>query len=382
MNISNHTSVVNVTIIGSGNTGHLYAGLLSSYPHVHATLLTRKASAVNANLGAEGIRVTLPDGSSVHGRPHLVTDVAADAVADADVVILTVPAHVRNKAMADIEPYLPRGKPVYVGAIPGFSGFDLMAEDTIGHLPNVVIWGLKDVPYMAYSPVPGVSSVMGGPKETLFLATHDMHDAKQKESTRSVLSRLFPAPIKLMTSYLSITLTPGNPIMHPAILYGLIGPWSQWDGKPFPQRIKWWSEANELGSYFLERCDAEMTMLRHEYARRGKVLSDVSDIRTEIVDAYGDQISDSRTLMSTLRTNAAYNGAYIPMVKSEDGSGWVVDVTSRAFCEDVPFGLSLLVGLGASLGIKTPMMAEIEAWALGLMQPEHRTLTPVLAKMT
>lgn len=372
---------INVTIIGSGNTGHLYAGLLSSYAHVKATLFTRKADAVKAGLTEKGIRVDLPNGEGIHGVPHLVTNDAREAVADADIVILTVPVHVRGKALADIAPNLPRDKPVYVGAIPGFSGFDLMADDIVGHLPNVVIWGLKDVPYMAYAPVPGVSSVMGGPKETLFLATHDKHDAQQQEGAHAALEKLFPAPIEMMSSYLSITLTPGNPIMHPTILYALIGPWSQWDGKPFKNRIQWWTEASELGSYFLSVCDAEMTMLRNEFTRRGKNLSGVYDIHKEIVDAYGDQIADPRTLMSTLKTNKAYDGAYIPMVRAKDDSGWLVDVTSRAFCEDVPFGLSLLVGLGVSLGVKTPMMAEIEAWALSVMQPEHRAVTPVLAKM-
>lgn len=375
------TTKTKVTIIGAGNTGHLYAGLFSTYPHVQTTLLTRKAQAVKDGLGSQGIRVQLPDGTDTYGTPHLVTSDAKEAVQDADVVILTVPVHVRGKALSDIEAGLPRDKPVYVGAIPGFSGFDLMADDILGHLPNVVIWGLKDVPYMAYAPVPGVSSVMGGPKETLYLATHDKHGAKEQEGAREVLGKLFPAPIELMSSYLSITLTPGNPIMHPTILYGLIGPWSQWDGKPFQNRIKWWSEASELGSYFLSICDAEMSMLRNEYTRRGKELSHVYDIHKEIVDAYGSQIVDPRTLMSTLRTNKAYDGAYIPMVRADDNSGWVVDVTSRAFCEDVPFGLSLLVGLGVSLGVKTPMMAEIEAWALSVMQPEHRSVTPVLAKM-
>ena len=381
MNNAVQHSKIKVTIIGAGNTGHLYAGLLSTYTHIQTTLLTRKAVAVNGGLGPQGIQVQLPDGSHLHGKPHLVTSVASEAVNDADVVILTVPVHVRGKALADISPHLPLNKPVYVGAIPGFSGFDRMADDILGHLPNVVIWGLKDVPYMAYAPVPGVASVMGGPKETLFLATHDKHSHQQQEGAVLALSKIFPAPIELMSSYLSITLTPGNPIMHPAILYGLMGPWSQWDGKPFPNRIKWWAEASELGSYFLSICDAEMSMLRNEYTRRGKVLSGVHDIHQEIVDAYGDQIADPRTLMSTLRTNKAYDGAYIPMIPAENNAGWLVDVTSRAFCEDVPFGLSLLVGLGVSLGIKTPMMAEIEAWALSVMKPEHRSLTPVLAKM-
>ena len=381
MNTPRQNQKLNVTIIGAGNTGHLYAGLFSTYTHINTTLLTRKAAAVNEGLGAKGIRVQLPDGTGLYGKPALVTNLAEEAVKNADVVILTVPVHVRGKALEDIEPYLPRNKPVFVGAIPGFSGFDLMADDILGHLPNVVIWGLKDVPYMAYAPVPGVSSVLGGPKETLFLATHDKHTSEEQQAVLGVLSAIFPAPIELMSSYLSITLTPGNPIMHPAILYGLMGPYSQWDEKPFPNRIKWWAEASELGSYFLSMCDAELIMLRNEYARRGKVLTGVHEIQKEIVDAYGNQISDPRTLMSTLRTNKAYDGAYIPMVRSANNDGWFVDVTSRAFCEDVPFGLSLLVGLGASLGVQTPMMSEIEKWALSVMQPEHRALTPVLAKM-
>lgn len=359
-----------VTICGAGNTGHLYTGLMSGYPGVDVSLFTRKAKKVRDGLGNDGIAVNHPDGSITRGRPSVVSDDPREAVHDADVVIITEPAHIRGTILKQIAAHLPRSKPVYVGAIPGFCGFDLNAADALSDQENVVIWGMKDVPYMAYAPVPGVSSVMGGPKSILYVGLHDRHSEHERTSCIAALQQLFPAEIKPLNTYRHITLTPGNPIMHPSILYGLIGPYSQWDGRGFQRQIPWWSEAGELGTYFMTRCDQEMVELRAAYGLLGVDLSDVDGIHSEIVAAYGEQIADPRTLLSTLRTNKAYASALIPMQRTADG--WFVDTKSRAFLEDVPHGLSLLVGIGKALGVPTPMMSEIESWALGLMEQDDR----------
>ena len=372
---------MHVTIIGSGNTGHLYAGLFSAIDGTIIKILTRKAEEYNKNAQSEGICVFKPDGSTVFGKPDLVTSSVSAAASDADLIVITVPAHARAQTLKDLKPHLPLHKKVLIGAIPGFGGFNIIANDILGDMDNVVIWGLKDVPYMAYAPLQGISSKMGGPKKELFLATHDKHTNAEKEEVVLAIKKLFPADVSLLQTYLSITLTPGNPIMHPPMLYGLIGPYSEWDGKPFERRPTWWADATQLGTYFIQRCDEEMANIRAACTSQGFDVSDVDRIHPEIVDAYGDQISNPTTLLTTLQTNQAYTDALIPMVKSSDGTGWIPDIHSRVFCEDVPHGLGILIGLGKQFGVETPYMSEIEAWALSMMDLETRTVPPIIDRV-
>ncbi len=74
----------------------------------------------------------MPDGSQLRAAPDQVSTDASVVVDDADIVIITVPAHARPLTLHAIAPHLSSSKPVYVGAIPGFCGFDWLAEATLG----------------------------------------------------------------------------------------------------------------------------------------------------------------------------------------------------------------------------------------------------------
>lgn len=50
-------------------------------------------------------------------------------------VIITVPAHIRPDLLKKIAPHLPSHKTVFVGAIPGFCGFDWLARKGIESTP-------------------------------------------------------------------------------------------------------------------------------------------------------------------------------------------------------------------------------------------------------
>lgn len=367
------TDTLNVVVCGGGRTGHLNATLFKQAEGVHVSLLSRNAEAIRSHMPETGIEASLPDGRKVRGRLDRISDDPAIVMADADVVILTVPAHVRSDLLALLRPHLPTDRTVHIGAIPGFCGFDWLAEKVFAGHDNVVIWGMKDVPYTAYAPQPGVSVVMGGAKKTLHVATHDRHDRDTGLALRALLQRLYPAPVELLGSYLEITLTPGNPIMHSSVLYGLIGPYSQWDRKPFTSEIYWWKECPELGAYFLQRSDEENQELCRGLEKViGSDLSSIHPIKDEIIDAYGDQIEDPRTLLTVLRTNRAYLGK-VPLVPVEGNAGYLVDIDSRAFQEDVPYGLSLLVEMGRRIGVAIPHIETIFSWCVSHMGGLNRS---------
>ncbi len=83
----------------------------------------------------------------------------------------------------------------------------------------------------------------------------------------SVVERLFCIPVHVLPHFLAITLTPGNPIMHPAILYGMFGPRSQWDGKPLPERPLFYEACGELSAFILQHLDDEVQQIKTRLER-------------------------------------------------------------------------------------------------------------------
>ncbi|ONH56092.1 NAD-dependent glycerol-3-phosphate dehydrogenase N-terminus [Pseudomonas cedrina] len=359
-----------VAICGGGRTGHLNAILFKQLPNVQVSMLTGNPEIIEQHARHTPMQALLPDGSTLTARLDRVTADAKAAIEDADIVIITVPAHVRPQTLQAIVPHLSASKPVYIGAIPGFCGFDWLAEAALPDRPNLVIWGMKDVPHTAFELTPGRSIKMGGGKSQLYVATHPRESQASGQQLQGILTRLYDPCVRMLDHYLEITLTPGNPIMHSSVIYGLIGPYGQWHRKIFPQRMCWWSECPELGAYFLERMDQESQALCAVISQRlGIGLSSVKALKQEIVEAYGDQIRDQSSMLSILRTNQAYNNILAPMVPAADNrAGYVIERESRAFNEDVAYGLVLLVEMARRLDLKVPYIEEVLQWSIAYMQ--------------
>ncbi|MBE5215554.1 NAD/NADP octopine/nopaline dehydrogenase family protein [Pectobacterium sp. A535-S3-A17] len=359
---------LNVVICGAGKTGHLATVLFKQRPDVKVTLLGSHPRLLEAyQQNGKRLHALLPDGETLTATPDCVTCDPAEACRDADIVIITVPANFRADLLARIVPHLPSDKPVYVGAIPGFCGFDWLAERELAARPNAVIWGMKDVAHIAFDLLPGQSIKMGGEKATLYVATHRRETAASQQALMALLQRLYSAPVVLLPDYLEITLTPGNPIMHSAVIYGLIGPYGQWHARPLSQPLCWWNDCPELGAYYLERMDEENQQLCAALETRlGVRLDSVLPLKQEIIDAYGDQIADAHTMLSVLRTNQAYHGIGLPLRK-HDAGGYVFDTRHRVFQEDIAYGLSLLVTIAENLAVSVPYIEEVYQWCSDYM---------------
>lgn len=369
MTTTTSNSELNVLICGGGKTGHLNAVLFKQLPGVKVTMLTNNPSVIDRQHSDDRtIEALLPDGGKLQAQLDGISDDPHIVAADADVVIVTVPAHVRQDILTSLKPALPRSKPVYIGAIPGFCGFDWLAESVFDGQENIVIWGMKDVPHTAFDLDPGRSVRMGGAKSRLHVATHVRESNENRQALLQHIQRLYKAPVDLLNDYLEITMTPGNPIMHSSAIYGLIGPYAQWHQRPFEQRICWWTDCTELAAYYLERSDEESRALcKAIETRLGVDLSSIDPIKKEIADAYGDQIRDPHSMLSILRTNQAYDSIEAPLVPATNGDGYEIDRQSRAFHEDIAFGLALLVEMGRRLSVDMPYIQEIFAWCVSHM---------------
>ena len=354
-----------VTICGAGRTGHLNAVLFKQAPGIEVSVLTTStAVAARWASGDDPWQAETRDGRVLSARPDYVGTDPSEALDNADMVLITQPAQARPALLQRMAPYLPTDKSVFVGAIPGFCGFDWLAAKALSGRDNAVIWGMKDVPHIAYDLVAGRRVRMGGAKAELFVALHRRESAASGAALAAMLNRLYEAPVTLLRDYLEITLTPGNALMHPAVLYALIGPGAPFEKKPFDEPLCWWTDCPQAGAELLEACDAENQAIRRaSEARLGIDLSSVKPLRQELIEAYGDQIEDDRTMYTLLRTNRAYAGILAPLVPNPVGAGLVIDRESRAFHEDIAFGQALLVAMAERLDVPVPAIAKTYRWA-------------------
>jgi len=354
-----------VTICGAGRTGHLNAVLFKQRDGVEVSVLTSSAKLADKWSHGEQIwRAHLPEGGVLQAQIDHVGSDPRLALADADLVIVTQPAQARAALLRQIAPHLPQNKRIFVGAIPGFCGFDWLAETAFDGRENVVVWGMKDVPHTAHDLVAGSEVRLGGAKAQLYAALHRREETAARQELSVLLGRLYDAPVGILDDYLEITLTPGNALMHPAVLYGLVGPGAPWEELPFEEPICWWSDCPRAGAEMLEACDAENQALKHAAERRLKVdLASVKPLRQELIEAYGDQIGDNSTMYSLLRTNSAYAGIRAPLVANPDGPGLVIDRESRAFHEDIAFGQALLLEIAKRLNVPVPAIETTYHWA-------------------
>ena len=81
-----------------------------------------------------------------------------------------------------------------------------------------------------------------------------------------------------------------------------------------------------------------------------------------LVKFYSHEISDTTSLRSCFRTNAAYQGLKHPMKETSDGS-FVPEFYHRYLTEDVPYGLAVIRGIAEIVQVETPTIDKVLLWA-------------------
>ena len=82
---------------------------------------------------------------------------------------------------------------------------------------------------------------------------------------------------------------------------------------------------------------------------------------------HSEQITDFVNLKTAFCTNKAYDGLRHPMKTP----GYVPDFSYRYIAEDVPFALVVMKGIAEIVGVKTPVMDKVIAWAQKKLGKEY-----------
>ena len=75
-----------ICICGGGSLGHVIAGYLSAKMEVEVNILTQRPQ-----LWKHELHISTPEGDTLHGRLHTISDNPQEALRDASIVLLCLP---------------------------------------------------------------------------------------------------------------------------------------------------------------------------------------------------------------------------------------------------------------------------------------------------
>lgn len=161
-------------------------------------------------------------------------------------------------------------------------------------------------------------------------------------------------------SFLSITLSVDNQIIHPARCYGL---WQRYHG--------YWKVKSEVPLFYKDFDEISTAILAHlddEYsAIRNKLKICFPDRNFEFMLDYMSlekrtQGTTHNSMLSSLRDNDRLSLIKTPTIKCRDDL-YELDTGCRFFRDDIEYGLLIAKWIGEQLNISTPFVTKVIEWS-------------------
>jgi Ketopantoate reductase len=328
-----------ICICGGGNLAHVVGGFLSAKPDCEVRLLTRHPERWQED---RSLQLTDINGRSFDSRFAVISSDPALTVAGADMVLLCLPGFAIAQVLESVKNHISAHS--LVGSIVSSTGFFLMAQKILPERTG--LFGFQRVPFIARINEYGKSASLLGYKPSLAFATINVSNPQELGNT---LSKLFNVPVTWLDSYLKVTLTNSNPLLHPCRLYGIFG-----KGKTvFDRPVLFYEEWDDLSSQTLIDCDNEFRLLLDRLGITGQEIA-------PILDYYDSH--DAHSLTDKIRSIQAFKGLTAPMIQTENGK-YGPDWQNRYFAEDIPYGLLIIKAFACKYCIDTPTIDRIIEWA-------------------
>ncbi|XP_052073705.1 opine dehydrogenase-like [Mytilus californianus] len=364
-----------IIICGGGNGAHCLSVFASQRKNIEVSVLTLhdgSAERWNSSLkeGCLTMSATQPDGSvkNIESSPSFVTNDAAAAMDQIQVVFIVAPAYRHELYIRTILPYI---KPnMLVVGLPGHAGFELQCKYVLGNKSRIcTIVGFDSLPWGCRVVDYGKHVRLFGKKDVVYatmLTGIDFTLPFQVIETLQYILGEKPV-IKLASNFLSVSLMAGS-ILHPPLMYGK---WKDWDGQPLPEVPSYFKSVNEEQADIMSNLSDELvaTAKRISDMKRDMDMSDVIHIHDWFKQRYYKQISDDSSVMTCMRTNQSYSQFVHPMNAVENG--YVPDFEYRYMTEDIPFGLVVMKGIAEIVSVETPTMDKIIKWAQSKIGKEY-----------
>lgn len=327
----------NVAVIGGGNIGTQFACVCASKGY-KVNVFSSKPEQYDGTLEVvdEFEHVTV-------GKLNKVTADIGEAVAGCQIIIITHPAfHLRSVA-DQLLPYIKEDMNICV--LPGTGGAEFAFRECMK--AGATLFGLQRVPTVARLEQYGKRVRCEGLRSELFLASIPSDKAA---GLAEFMSGLWGIPCTPLPNYLSVTLTPSNPILHTTRLRTLFADYEE--GKVYERNPLFYGEWSDASSELLIACDGEL----QEMLKLMDKL-DLHNVRSLKLHYESDTVEAMTRKLCSIKS---LHNLASPM-KQVDG-GWVPDFKSRYFTADFPYGLAIIEELAGVLGYDAPHIKDTMDW--------------------
>lgn len=352
-----------VTVVGGGASAHVLIPFLSAAGHP-VRLLTRRPADWSNEVELELQSIDGDLERTFRGKLQRISSNPAEVVPEADVVVLCMPVAKYRESLHHLGPHLRRDREVCVGTIYGQAGFNWMVgeiERELG-LDNVTTFAVGLIPWICRVLDYGSRGVTYGSKEVNVAAVspRDRFDALHGAFLTSICERwLGKGAFVQADSFLSLTLSVDNQIIHPARCYGLFrrygGRWASADEIPYFYR-----DFDQLSADILQALDADYSKVREGIQARfsDREFPHMLDYLGLERLSYQSANTDVRESFTTSQTLGAIKP---PTRQNEDGSR-EIDTDHRFFTDDISYGVCIAKWMAQELGVEVPTMDSIIGW--------------------
>ena len=326
--------MIRVAILGSGNVGHALGAFLGSRSELDVVLWGRRLPRRAAlTLRCFGVKGTYALGT-VLAEPML-----SRAISGAEVVILALPAHVRDRILAQV-----CGRLRDAALLVAWEGLGRFSESLREHrVDGPIAVGLQRSPLLCRTHRRWQSVELHGVRRQVVAATLEPAD---KLCAKAILDEVFPFHFTLAPSYVCVSLSTGNPLIHPARLYSFAQ-----SGAAVRRSIRFYADWTDEASKTLLALHSEVAQLRAALRLPRKYVDTLADHRPSLSLA---------EITQSIRSEPRLARILFPVRMWRNRLE--LDYRHRFFREDIGEGLAYMVSIAHKAGVEMPMASTIHAW--------------------
>ena len=320
-----------VTVVGAGNMGMAMAGYMSKHNKGKIVVFSRKDILKNGKLQVNDIE----SNESYVVDNFICTDNPEKAFAEANVIFITYPAFLRKDFVNNFGKFIKEG--TYLGFVPGYGGIEYSCGELLER--GVKIFGFQRVPYVArVNSEEKVANILSK-KGQLYIGAIPN---SQTETICKIVEQLLDIPVQPLKEYLSITLAPSNPLLHITGLYNVFKDYKK--GDVYSRQLRFYEEWNDETSEILFEYDNELQNIC-----KALVPLDLSEVVP--LPIYYESLTPQE-MTKKLKNIEAFKSVLVPLINTKEG--YYIDLKSRMFIEDYPFGVCVIKDFARMTGVNTP----------------------------
>lgn len=352
-----------ITLCSGSNLAHgSIASIGHHCPNAKINVLCRRPADFSKTVVGTTERCIWSYKGQLKGDVQKVSDDPADVIPGSKMVIICSPVHVIPEFLARIKDHL--DPDTIVGTVFGSGAFDLQAFYYLGNKVkdlDLTIFGLQFVPFLCKTTNYGKEVEIYGPKSYLCCAAYP---SNRTDKVSNMISLLYATPTVPIPNFLCLTLTPSNQIIHPGRVYGYFRDWDGKKGFVKSELPKLYAELDDASADAIQSLDDEIQAIKTSIVKKWPQIdmTALHPIKQRISYNYKDSISDFSTLKSVFNTNDGYSKNVFPTVPHADGKHVLLDIKSRFFNEDIPYGLCILKNIGDLLGVEMKNTEKMIRW--------------------